>query len=165
MLCLSLCQDIDNQLLGPVSTRNLLLCFLWVLKNIDKTFLNQWWFTLSIGRYCIHSLIHSLTHSFTHSLVHSLTHSLTQSFTHSLVHSFTHSLVHPLTRSPTHSFTYSLTHSIIHSLTRSLIHTLTHSHIRSLFPFFLRLNTMLNVLELCVACFEYRVSSSPYQHV
>ena len=129
VLCLSLCQDIDNQLLGPVSTRNLLLCFLWVLKNIDKTFLNQWWFTLSIGRYCIHSLIHSPTHSFTRSLTHSLVH-----LTHSLTHTF------PLSSLPLFP---------------------------SLFPpsFFFRLNTMLNVLELCVACFEYRVSSSPYQHV
>ena len=109
MLCRSLCQDVDNQLLGPVSTRNLLLCFLWVLKNIDKTFLNQWWFTLSIGRYCIHSLRHSLAHS------------LTRSLTHPPTHTFTHSLVY----SPTHSLTLSLTCSLTHPLTRSLTHSFT----------------------------------------
>ena len=43
-------QDTEGQLLGPVSTRNLLFCFLWVLKNIDSSLLQQWWYTLSIGR-------------------------------------------------------------------------------------------------------------------
>ena len=33
-----------------MSTRNLLLCILWVLKNIDPTLLRHWWNTLSISR-------------------------------------------------------------------------------------------------------------------
>ena len=39
-----------EQLLGPVSTRNLLICFLWVLKNIDSELLSTWWNSLSITR-------------------------------------------------------------------------------------------------------------------
>lgn len=39
-----------EQLLGPVSTRNLLICFLWVLKNIDTELLNLWWNSLSTTR-------------------------------------------------------------------------------------------------------------------
>lgn len=39
-----------EQLLGPVSTRNLLICFLWVLKNIDNELLSLWWNSLSITR-------------------------------------------------------------------------------------------------------------------
>ena len=85
------------------------LCFLWVLKNIDKIFLNQWWFTLSIGRYCIYSNTRSLTHSHIHSLTHvlALVHSLIHSITHSLIliHSLTHTHphIHSLIHSPTHS--------------------------------------------------------------
>lgn len=39
-----------EQLLGPVSTRNLLICFLWVLKNVDSELLSLWWNSLSITR-------------------------------------------------------------------------------------------------------------------
>lgn len=39
-----------EQLLGPVSTRNLLICLLWVLKNVDEELLSQWWNSLSITR-------------------------------------------------------------------------------------------------------------------
>ena len=39
-----------ENLLGPVSTRNLLVCFLWVIRSIDKELLSNWWFTLSITR-------------------------------------------------------------------------------------------------------------------
>lgn len=39
-----------EQLLGPVSTRNLLICFLWVLKNVDGELLSLWWNSLSITR-------------------------------------------------------------------------------------------------------------------
>ena len=39
-----------EQLLGPVSTRNLLICFLWVLKSIDSDLLSSWWNSLSITR-------------------------------------------------------------------------------------------------------------------
>jgi len=39
-----------EQLLGPVSTRNLLISFIWVLKNIDRELLAHWWVTLSISR-------------------------------------------------------------------------------------------------------------------
>ena len=42
--------DHIEQLLGPVSTRNLLICFTWVLKNIDKELVSHWWATLSITR-------------------------------------------------------------------------------------------------------------------
>lgn len=37
-------------MLGPVSTRNLLICFLWVVKNIDQELVSNWWYTLSITR-------------------------------------------------------------------------------------------------------------------
>ena len=39
------------QQMGPGSTRNLLISFLWVLRNIDPTHLCQWWVTLPISRY------------------------------------------------------------------------------------------------------------------
>uniref|UniRef100_A0A1X7SYM2 C2 DOCK-type domain-containing protein n=1 Tax=Amphimedon queenslandica TaxID=400682 RepID=A0A1X7SYM2_AMPQE len=39
-----------DQILGPASTRNLLICFLWVLKNIDPMLIKHWWSTLSISR-------------------------------------------------------------------------------------------------------------------
>jgi hypothetical protein len=39
-----------ENLLGPVSTRNLLVCFLWVIRSVDKDLLSNWWFTLSITR-------------------------------------------------------------------------------------------------------------------
>jgi hypothetical protein len=39
-----------EQLLGPVSTRNLLVCFLWVLKSVDSELLSLWWNSLSITR-------------------------------------------------------------------------------------------------------------------
>lgn len=39
----------DN-ILGPVSTRNLLICFLWVIKNIDNELIAHWWGTLSLTR-------------------------------------------------------------------------------------------------------------------
>jgi len=39
-----------QQLLGPVSTRNLLVCFLWVLKSMDPELLSLWWNSLSISR-------------------------------------------------------------------------------------------------------------------
>ena len=38
------------QQLGPDSTRSLLLCFLWVLHNIEPTLLGHWWSTLPISR-------------------------------------------------------------------------------------------------------------------
>ncbi len=38
------------QLLGPVSTRNLLVCVLWVLKSVDRDLLSMWWNSLSISR-------------------------------------------------------------------------------------------------------------------
>lgn len=40
----------NEHLLGPVSTRNLLICIMWVFKNIDSTLLAHWWATLSISR-------------------------------------------------------------------------------------------------------------------
>lgn len=40
-----------EHLLGPVSTRNLLISFLWVLKNVDNELLQSWWSQLSISRY------------------------------------------------------------------------------------------------------------------
>lgn len=46
-------EDIENQsdnMLGPASTRNLLVCFLWVLKNIEPDLLHHWWTTLSISK-------------------------------------------------------------------------------------------------------------------
>ncbi|CAI8007936.1 Dedicator of cytokinesis protein 7 [Geodia barretti] len=43
----------NDHLLGPVSTRNLLICFLWVLKNIDMELLKSWWSQLSISRFNI----------------------------------------------------------------------------------------------------------------
>ena len=42
-----------EQLLGPVSTRNLLISFLWVLKNVDNELLQMWWSQLSISRYTL----------------------------------------------------------------------------------------------------------------
>ena len=36
--------------MGPGSTRNLLMSFLWVLRNIDPTHLCHWWITLPISR-------------------------------------------------------------------------------------------------------------------
>jgi hypothetical protein len=39
-----------DQILGPASTRNLLICFLWVLKNSEGTLLHHWWATLTISR-------------------------------------------------------------------------------------------------------------------
>ena len=47
-----------ENLLGPVSTRNLLICFLWVIKNIDQELMSSWWFTLSITR--LNSLLNVL---------------------------------------------------------------------------------------------------------
>ena len=38
------------QQMGPDGTRNLLLCFLWVLHNIDPALLCHWWSTLPISR-------------------------------------------------------------------------------------------------------------------
>jgi hypothetical protein len=32
------------------TTRNLLLCFLWVLKNVEKSVLKQWWTELPHNR-------------------------------------------------------------------------------------------------------------------
>lgn len=45
-------------MLGPVSTRNLLICFLWVVKNIDQELVSNWWYTLSITR--LNSLLNVL---------------------------------------------------------------------------------------------------------
>lgn len=36
--------------LGPVNTRNLLTCFLWVIKNIDPDLISNWWHILSITK-------------------------------------------------------------------------------------------------------------------
>ncbi|XP_077861413.1 dedicator of cytokinesis protein 7-like [Saccoglossus kowalevskii] len=36
--------------LNPLSTRNLLMCFLWVVKNVDKKILHQWWCEYSQSR-------------------------------------------------------------------------------------------------------------------
>jgi hypothetical protein len=35
--------------LGPSATKNLLICFLWVLKNLDVELLHQWWAQLKIS--------------------------------------------------------------------------------------------------------------------
>ena len=35
--------------MGPNATRNLLICFLWVLKNLDVDLLYQWWTQLKIS--------------------------------------------------------------------------------------------------------------------
>lgn len=45
----SVLESVEN-MLGPVSTRNLLVCFLWVMKSIDKDLITSWWYTLSITR-------------------------------------------------------------------------------------------------------------------
>lgn len=45
----SVVENVEN-MLGPVSTRNLLVCFLWVMKSIDKDLMTSWWYTLSITR-------------------------------------------------------------------------------------------------------------------
>ena len=45
----SVVESVEN-MLGPVSTRNLLVCFLWVIKSIDKDLITSWWYTLSITR-------------------------------------------------------------------------------------------------------------------
>ena len=47
-----------ENMLGPVSTRNLLICFLWVVKNIDQELVSSWWYTLSITR--LNSLLNVL---------------------------------------------------------------------------------------------------------
>ena len=36
--------------INPEATRNLLMCFLWVLKNSEQTFLRHWWSELPINR-------------------------------------------------------------------------------------------------------------------
>ena len=48
---------------GPVifkeaTTRHLLICFLWVLKNVDKSILKQWWIELPHNR--LHTLLEVL---------------------------------------------------------------------------------------------------------
>ena len=37
-------------MLSAESTRNLLLCFLWVVKNMDQRVLRQWWADLPAPR-------------------------------------------------------------------------------------------------------------------
>lgn len=61
---------IENQHLPPLqnrpakcslsqdTTKNLLICFLWVIKNVDKTVLRQWWAELTAER--LHSLLEVL---------------------------------------------------------------------------------------------------------
>ena len=36
--------------MGEATTRHLLLCFLWVLKNVDKSILKMWWIELPHNR-------------------------------------------------------------------------------------------------------------------
>jgi hypothetical protein len=36
--------------LGPEATQDLLVCFLWVLKNVDQRFLRSWWSDLPPSR-------------------------------------------------------------------------------------------------------------------
>ena len=36
-------------ILGPNATKNLLISFLWVLKNLDVDLLHQWWSQLKIS--------------------------------------------------------------------------------------------------------------------
>lgn len=35
--------------LNAEATRNLLICFMWVIKNIDQSVLRQWWSDLDVG--------------------------------------------------------------------------------------------------------------------
>ncbi|XP_071439283.1 dedicator of cytokinesis protein 7 [Hetaerina americana] len=44
--------------LGSETTRNLLICFLWVVKNVDKNVLKLWWTELPLSR--IHQLLEVL---------------------------------------------------------------------------------------------------------
>ena len=45
--------------LNAEDTRNLLMCFTWVLKNVDKSVLRQWWTDMPINRLnCILEIIY-----------------------------------------------------------------------------------------------------------
>jgi hypothetical protein len=44
--------------LSSETTRNLLICFLWIIKNVDKSVLKQWWTELPSQR--LHQLLELL---------------------------------------------------------------------------------------------------------
>lgn len=45
--------------LNAEDTRNLLMCFTWVLKNVDKSVLKHWWTEMPINRLnCILEIIY-----------------------------------------------------------------------------------------------------------
>ena len=164
-LCAQEGADVQSpeHLLGPVSTRNLLVCFLWVLKNIDKELVQSWWAQLSITRsggaqgvcwlplLLILSYSHISTFSYSHTPISLHSHTLILPYLFILILSYFHTPI------SLHSHTLILPYSHISSFSYS------HTCISTF-----RLNTLMNVLDLSVACFEYRVSQiqSVYmQHV
>ena len=50
VICLDSFQTKGPIVLKEQTTRNLLLCFLWVLKNVEKSVLKQWWTELPHNR-------------------------------------------------------------------------------------------------------------------
>ena len=48
-MCVCLQQN-RKSMLSPEATRNLLVCFLWVLKNVDRRTLKQWWSDMPMSR-------------------------------------------------------------------------------------------------------------------
>ena len=51
--------------LNAEDTRNLLVCFVWVLKNVDKALLKQWWTDIPINRLnCILEIIYFAVSNF-----------------------------------------------------------------------------------------------------
>ena len=51
--------------LNAEDTRNLLMCFTWVLKNVDKSVLKQWWTDMPINRLnCILEIIYFTVSNF-----------------------------------------------------------------------------------------------------
>ena len=51
--------------LNAEDTRNLLICFVWVLKNVDKSVLRAWWADMPINRLnCILEIIYFAVSNF-----------------------------------------------------------------------------------------------------